>query len=174
MLRFGTISKVNAAKGLAKVNFAEDEMESFWLPIVNKGSLKNKDYSIPDVGEHVVCLMDEHAENGAILGAIYNTKDTPGYSSQDKVGVKFDSGDEIVYDRSARKWRVKTNNGLIEVSDSGPTLKKGSESLKQILLDLLDQILVETHPTPAGPSSVPTNSAAYTAIKSRINDFFES
>lgn len=174
MLRFGTISEVNAAKGLVRVRFEEDDIVSDWLPMVQSGTLKNKAYALPDENEHVACLMDEHAENGVVVGCLYNSTDTPGYSSRDKVGVKFENGDEIVYDRAARAYLVKTDTTELKISENGPTLKKGGESLKEILIDLLTQIMSETHNTGVGPTSPPINLAEYTAIKDRISAFFEA
>lgn len=174
MLRFGTVSEINAAKGLVRVRFEEDGIVSGWLPMVQSGTLKNKSYALPDETEHVACLMDEHAENGVVVGCLYNSQDTPGFSSRDKVGVKFESGDEIVYDRDARAYLVKTAGTELKITPGGPTLKKGGESLKAILVDLLAQILAETHPTAVGPTGPPINSAAYVAIKTRIENFFEN
>jgi phage baseplate assembly protein V len=175
MLKFGIVTQVDPAKARVRVKFEEDDVVSDWLPVIQQGALKNKAYTLPDTNEQVACLMDAHAENGVCVGSTYNQTDEPGFTSADKYGVKFESGDEIVYDRATRKYRVKTNNGLFELSNSGPTLKKGSESLKQIMLDLIDQILAETHPTTgAGPSGTPINSPAYIAIKTRVNNFFEA
>jgi phage baseplate assembly protein V len=97
MLRFGTISEVKPEKGLAKVNFAEDGIVSAWLPLVYNNTLGDKYYRSMKVNEHVACLMDENCENGVIVGAIYNSQDTPPYSGN-KVAVKFEDGTEIIYD----------------------------------------------------------------------------
>jgi phage baseplate assembly protein gpV len=39
---------------------------------------------MPDVGEQVACLMDEHDEEGAVLGSIYSSTDTTRVESPDK------------------------------------------------------------------------------------------
>lgn len=174
-LRFGTISKIDADKGLARVSFEEDGIESAWLPVLQKKTLKDKHFHIPDKDEHVACLMDEHAENGVILGAVYSKNENPGgVKGADKVGVEFESGDAIEYDRGANKLKVKTGTTEVHVAAAGPTIKKGGESLKTILMDLLTQLEAETHPTPVGPTGPPVNAPAYSAIKTRITNFFEA
>lgn len=175
MFRYGKISKIDADKCLARVNFEEDDFESDWLPVLQPGTLANKYYTIPDVGEHVVCLMDKHAENGVILGAIYSSEELPGsVKGADIAGVLFDGGDYIKYDRQAGKYQVKTSTVELILGPAGPTLKKGSESLKTILADLITQLEALTVTTAMGPSSVPINVTAITAIKTRINAFFEN
>lgn len=112
MLRFGTITEVKPEKGLARVQFAEDSITSFWLPIVQDNTLGDKNYRGMKVNEHVACLMDENAENGVIVGAIYNSQDTPPYTGQ-KVGVKFEDGTEVVYDKGAGSYTIKLNSGKL-------------------------------------------------------------
>lgn len=84
MLRFGIVSQINSVLAQARVNFGDDDSTSFWLPILQTKTLKDKFYSIPDVGEQVACLMDENSEDGVILGAIYSTEDVPVVTSENK------------------------------------------------------------------------------------------
>jgi phage baseplate assembly protein V len=175
MLRFGTISSTDPDKGKARVRFAEDGIVSAPLPVLASRTSKDKAYAMPDVGEHVACLMDENAEQGVILGAVYSSKNTPGaVTGQDKIGIEFENGDVIEQDRSERMLRVKMGQTEVKVSQGGPSLTKSSESLKVILMDLLDAIMAETHPTAVGPTGPPINNPQYISIKQRINQFFES
>jgi phage baseplate assembly protein V len=175
MLRFGNISSVDADRGLARVRFEEDGIVTALLPMIGSRTSRDKFYAMPDVGEHVACLMDEYAENGVILGAIYSTKNTPGeVKGQDKIGVEFASGDLIEQDRQERYLRVKMGDTEVKISQGGPSLTKSNESLKTILVDLLSAIMAETHPTGVGPSGPPINLPQYQAIQTRINQFFES
>lgn len=112
MLRFGTISEVKPEKGLAKVRFEEDDIVSAWIPIVQANTLGDKDYRSMKVNEHVACMMDEHCENGVVVGAIYNKTDTPAYTGE-KCGVKFEDGTEVVYDKGAGTYTIKLNSGKL-------------------------------------------------------------
>lgn len=115
MLRFGTISEVKPEKGLAKVNFAEDGIVSAWLPLIQNNTLGDKNYRSMKVNEHVACMMDENCENGVVVGAIYNSQDTPPYTGE-KVGVKFEDGTEIVYDKGAGSYTINNPNGKIIIT----------------------------------------------------------
>lgn len=112
MLRFGTISEVKPENGLAKVRFEEDDIVSAWIPIVQANTLGDKDYRSMKVNEHVACMMDEHCENGVIVGAIYNKTDTPAFTGE-KCGVKFEDGTEVVYDKGSGNYTIKLNSGRL-------------------------------------------------------------
>lgn len=117
MLRYGTISEVKPEKGLARVRFAEDDIVSDWLPITQANTLGDKAYRSMKVDEHVACLMDEHAENGVIIGAIYNKTDTPAYSGE-KCGVKFEDGTEVIYDKGAKIYTINVGSGKVIINSS--------------------------------------------------------
>jgi hypothetical protein len=57
--------------------------------------------------------------------------------------------------------RFEMNNGFL--------LKHNNETLKAVLSDLVNAIQGITVTTAQGPSSVPINSAAFTAITARLN-----
>lgn len=175
MLRYGTISSIDADKGLARVQFGEDEVVSDWLPVLVQKTMNDKYFYMPDVNEHVACLMEENGENGIILGAIYSQANAPGVvKGEGKSGVEYENGDIIEYDHNGRILSMKIGTTEFRATNSGPAIKTTGESLKQILLDLMAQLKAEYHMTGSGPTTVPVNVAAYTAIEARINAFFES
>ena len=90
MLRFGIVSQIDAINVLARVNFGDDDSTSFWLPVIQTKTLKDKFYVMPDVGEQVVCLMDENSEDGVILGAIYSAEDKPILQNEKEMGINLD------------------------------------------------------------------------------------
>lgn len=108
MLRFGIISEADHNKGLVRVKFAEDDVVSGWLPVIQKSTLKNKSYHTYDVNEHVCCLMDENAEHGAVLGAVYSKNETPGsVKGGDVQGVQFEDGTKVSYNRSTHELKIE-------------------------------------------------------------------
>jgi len=205
MFRFANISKIDADKCLARVTFEEDNLESDWLPVLQRGSKVNKYFSIPDIGEHVVCLMDCNAENGVILGAIYDESVLPGdVKGADVTGADFD-GDTFEYDRAAKKFTLKIGGIDLDLSDdlafktgnstfametskvnikngttefniaaAGPSLKKGSASLKTLMSDLLDGIMASTYTNGSGATGPPNNLATFTSLKVQILAFFDA
>jgi hypothetical protein len=72
--------------------------------------------------------------------------------------------------------RIGKSNQLFVINYSDVqlfTLKSQNESLKQLLIDLLDAINQITVTTGTGPSGVPINAPAFTAIKQRLNNIFK-
>ncbi len=55
---------------------------------------------MPDINEQVACMMDEHGEEGIVLGAIYSDADTTPISNQDKYHITFNDGTVLEYDRA--------------------------------------------------------------------------
>jgi len=106
--RVGIVITHDPARCRVRVAFPDrDQMASWWLPIVVPKTQNDKAYYLPDIGEQVVCLMDEYDEDGAVLGSIYSSVDQPPsnlsvnnlhWTSQD--GASFD------YDRSSHQLNV--------------------------------------------------------------------
>lgn len=106
MLRFGIVSQIDAINVLARVNFCDDDSTSFWLPVMQTKTLKDKFYVMPDVGEQVVCLMDENSEDGVILGAIYSSEDKPKLQSEKEMGINLDCESSIHADKENQTLTV--------------------------------------------------------------------
>ena len=49
MLRFGIVSQINPITVEARVNFEEDESTSYWLPVLQTKTLKDKFYAISSI-----------------------------------------------------------------------------------------------------------------------------
>ena len=92
MLKFGTITSINPLTARARVQFAEDGMNSYWLAVLQNKTLNDKFYSMPAVGEQVACLMDENSEEGVILGSIYTSEDTPVIETEKQYSANFEDG----------------------------------------------------------------------------------
>lgn len=134
MLKFGNISDVNEAKGLARVNFKEDEMVSGWLPMAVPKSKGDK-YSIPfEIDEHVACLMDDHCENGVILCAIYDTNNTPDGGAKNKTAVKFAANLRVEYDRETSTLSI-SGDGNLKIDTTGNVNIKCQKAVIESLTD---------------------------------------
>lgn len=169
MLRFGFISEIDPQTGKGRVRFPEDDdLVTAPLPFCFPATTGDEYFVLPDVNTQVAVMIDDHAEDGVILGAIYNANKKPSQGAADKTYVKFQDGTVISYDRAAHKYTVAMDTVTYEISREGFKIKRGTETLKKIISDLIDAILAETHPTPSGTSGPPINSATYTAIKNRL------
>lgn len=118
-MKIGIVTATNPATCTCRVRFPDhDAMESWWLPVVQKKSLRDKSYWMPDVGEHVACHMDDNAEFGVVLGAIYSDADQPPVANQDKYHVAFDDGTTIEYDRAEHRLTADVK-GDADVATTG-------------------------------------------------------
>lgn len=107
MIRFGNITEIDAAKGRARVHFEEDDLVSDWLPMAVKSSKSNKHESWYDVGDFVACMMDQHSEDGVIVGAIYDDNNIPPIGNPDVEAKTFSDGTVIKYDRSSSTLTIE-------------------------------------------------------------------
>jgi len=124
MIRYGIISEIDPAKGVARVKFEEDGIVSDWLRISVPNTAANKDERWYDLNEPVWCIMDEHAETGVIGGSYYHEGNTPPIGNADKRAVTFSDGTKIIYDRDSGTLTidcvgdviVKCENATVEAS----------------------------------------------------------
>ena len=121
MLKFGTVTNINPLTARARVEFANDNMTSYWLPILQKKTLKDKYYSVLDVGEQVACLMDDNCEDGVILGAIYTNLDEVPAVTKEQHLIKFSDNSLIEYNKETQTLtiNVKQVNIIADILNTG-------------------------------------------------------
>ena len=121
-LQFGTVAAVDASRHALRVTLpALENLQTDWLPMITPAALGNQFYSLPDVGERVVCLLDAQGESGAVLGAIYNDADPTPASNAELHVLQYRNGTRIEHDRSTGDVRV-TTSGKVLVQASEVTL----------------------------------------------------
>lgn len=104
----GLVSQVDDAKGLARCKLPDlDDLETYWLRVLQRGTGTNKDYWMPDVGDQVMIVADENLEDGCILGAIYSDADQPPVNTREKYHVTFGNGSVIEFDRSTGVLKIE-------------------------------------------------------------------
>ena len=172
IFKYGRISEVNTATGMVRVEFREDGIVSPWMPVVMPGVSGDRYFRMHAVNELVACLVDDHVESGIVLGGIYDRNNTP--DGGNVVRVEFSDGSLIEHDKTSSALTVTTGTTEITVAAAGIDIKRGGESLKAILTDLIAACETETHTSasPGSPTSPPLNVAVYTAIKSRLSLLF--
>lgn len=124
MYRIGIVVAVDEKTAMARVRWTDMDGEvSYWLPVMQKKTLKDKEYWLPDLNEHVVCLIDENGEEGVILGAIYSDADATPVQNKDKYYIHFEDGTEVEYDRKQHKLRITVKGDILIEADGNMTLK---------------------------------------------------
>lgn len=130
LIRVGTVSSVNAAAGTIRVAFAaQDDMVTYELPVITRGSKNNKDYWLPDVDEQVLCLFLPNTSgrgvcDGFVLGTFYSSVDAPVENSGDVHAVKYGDGTIIKHDRSTGKLTINAT-GDIDIIAGGKVTING-------------------------------------------------
>ena len=115
-LRFGHVTEYDPSRHMARVNFPDLGIVSYWLPVLVSNSLKNHDEVHVDIGEHVACMMSgDGAEMGVILGAFYDDKNKPPVQDEDIRTVTFSDGVRVLYDRESHSLVVDSPE-LVSVS----------------------------------------------------------
>ena len=110
MLRFGIVTQIDPINVQARVSFGDDDSTSFWLPVMQTKTLKDKFYIMPDINEQVVCLMDENSEDGVILGAIYSSEDIPATQSELEYSMNLEDGSLINSNKETETLTVAFKN----------------------------------------------------------------
>ncbi len=115
----GIVVAVDEQSCCVRVEFPDrDGLVSGWLPVMQDFCVGNQEYKIPDEGNQVVCLMDEHCEDGVVLGAIYSNADPPPVTSRDLYYRRFKDGTSLQYDRDAHKLSADVQ-GDIDIAATG-------------------------------------------------------
>ena len=103
LFKVGEVSSIDTASCTARVVFSdEDGIVSYDLPIMQRNTLGNSDYQMPEIGEDVLCLfLGPGQEDGFIIGSFYAGEVTPPESSADRRTVVFKDGTRFSYDRAS-------------------------------------------------------------------------
>ena len=114
-IRSGEVCELDYAKCLARVEFKDmDNFISAWLQVGQRGTLNNKDYWMPEIGEQVICALGDRT--GSVMYAVYNDIDLPAYNSEHIRGIKFSDDTEIFYDRDKNKLVINIQKAGGEVN----------------------------------------------------------
>lgn len=128
LIRIGTVSSVNATAGMVRVAFsAQDEMVTYELPVITRGSKGNKDYWLPDVDEQVLCIFLPNISGrgvceGFVLGTFYSSVDTPAENSSDVHAFKYSDGSVIKHDRSTGKLTINATGDIDIIAGGNVTI----------------------------------------------------
>lgn len=128
-LKYGVVSELgtNEQLGLVRVRFpADDDLVSPWMPILFRWTKSDKEWGLPAVGEHVACMVDEHADTGVVLGALYSEADKPAITSPTVWGKSFEDGTRITYDKETKALRVEAQGPVTIQAEGHVTIDCGA------------------------------------------------
>lgn len=129
IVRIGRVSSIDVNTNTARVAFSDkDDLVSGNLMIVNRGSMVDKDYWIPDIDEQVLCLMQPNASgkglnDGFILGSFFSAEDPQQESSADVRAVKFSDGTVVKHDRKTGNLTINATGDISIIAGGAVTIK---------------------------------------------------
>lgn len=122
VVRYGTVSAVDVANALAKVDLGD--LVTDWLPWITPRAGEDRVWTTPDVGEQVVIVTPGEASQGVIIGSLFsNASPANGNAGKDR-RITFKDGSVIEFDRDGSLLNVNVNPaGSIALQVGGTTLK---------------------------------------------------
>lgn len=143
MVRVGVVTSVAPGKGTVRVQLPDVHaggapLLTRELPVRFDKTGQDKQYQMPDVGEHVVCLfLPTGQEEGCVIGAIYSEADTVPVADPDKRHISFQDGTWFEYDRSKHELTGHIVNGSAELTiDRDLTADVGGTAVARVGEDL--------------------------------------
>jgi hypothetical protein len=79
----------------------------------------------------------------------------------------------VNFDVAGGTATIQNQNTELSVTAAGYKINRGGDGLKKTLSDIIDAITQLTVTTGTGPSGVPINAAAFTQIKTNLNNWLE-
>lgn len=123
-LRFGFVTALDEAGCRVRVQFPDlDGLESYWLPVLRPKTRQDKHYWLPDMGEHVACLLDGVGEEGVVLGAVFSERDPAQGGGPAVFEIRFGNGDVLRHSRADGSWLMQCA-GPVTVEAGGPVVVK--------------------------------------------------
>lgn len=107
VLRFGTVSALDAANALVKVNLGE--LVTDWLPWLTFTAGGDRFWNAPEVGEQVVLLSAGDPSQGVVIGSLFQTAHPANGNDAKDTRITFADGTVVQYDRTAHQLTVDTS-----------------------------------------------------------------
>lgn len=127
--RRGLVTEVDAATARVRVQLPDaDGVVTDWLPVVAPVALGARFYGLPRVGSQVVVLLDEHLEDGVVVGAIYSKADPAPISAPRTLYLELEDGTKITLDPEASLVRVETPGQLQAQAGGNVTVQAGGNA----------------------------------------------
>ncbi len=119
-LRWGFVTAIDETNHTVRVWLPDLELETWWLQVPTAGSRGDRHYGLPDIDEHVVCLLDRRGEVGVVLGSVFGQRDAvPVTGGPDRHHIRYRDGTTFDYDRRTHRLALSVR-GAVELVADGP------------------------------------------------------
>lgn len=118
MLRVGQVSSVNPANGSCRVAFDDlGGKVSQELQVVQRNTDGAKNFSLPEIGQHVLCaFLPNGTQEGFVLGSNYTASNLPEEGKPGLYRTEYSDGTVIEYDRNTHTATVRTQYHVVVVA----------------------------------------------------------
>lgn len=111
--------------GFCRVLFDDINLVSYWLQLPSTATKTAKFWTPIEINSQVACLMDNHFEQGIIVGVMWSDKDTPpDWGKETTVGMQFQDGAKLYYNFENHKLIVDMPNSEIIINNGNNTTAK--------------------------------------------------
>ena len=179
IIRIGKVSSVDIEKATVKVVFYDmDDMVTTDLPILFPHTLKNKAYTMPDIGENVLCVFIEQGwGDGFCIGCFYTEEVLPPIMDQDKSHFLFSDGTYLEYDRKTHQLiaeikgdaLIKAENIEVEAETIQSTSTNLNATAKQATINATTVHLNCTNLTVQSEKDILIQSATKVILKGKVD-----
>jgi phage baseplate assembly protein V len=122
------VQALDPARGRVRVQFPdEDNLVSDWLPVAVPFALGARAFWLPRVGSQVATLLDEHGEDGVVLGALYSQADPAPAASARQFLVQMEDGTTVCLDPDAKLVTVTTPGSIQAQAGGNITASAGGD-----------------------------------------------
>lgn len=129
LLRFGTVSEVDTANALVKINLGD--LVTGWVPWTTSQAGQNRVWSVPDVGEQVALLSPGDPSQGVVIGSMFQTNHPANGNAGKDWRVTFKDGTVLEFDRDASILNATMSAaGHFNVTISGAKIEASASSIK--------------------------------------------
>lgn len=141
VVRVGEVVSASPASGTVRVRIGDaDNLVSYDLPVIQRQTLRTKDFHSPDVGEHVLCaFLPFGVEQGFVLGSMFSQADGTPVQDPDKRHTDFGDGSWVQYDLAAHRMQAHVEQGELRVSvgkDAHVLLEEGNLIIRAAQADI--------------------------------------
>lgn len=118
----GRVTQVDTTNRIAAtVTYPDRGYQTGFLNVLQRNTISNQDYTVPEVGEMVWVLHPPRARvRGLILGSVYTVHNPPPYNVGSTRGMVFKDGTFMIYDYKNNtyqinikgKWTIVTTDAI--------------------------------------------------------------
>jgi phage baseplate assembly protein V len=106
-LRFGNVVEQDPDGNRVRVQLDDqDGLKTWWIGVLSFGTGGDSVYVMPDIGEHVAVMLDQHGEDGVLLGSRNSAKDRPKINRPEERRIDFADGSFLRYDREKHELEL--------------------------------------------------------------------